>query len=123
MVKKVLIIEDDFIIQIFLEKIISKLGHNVVGTADNSDLGIELADTHSPDIVFMDIGINGKKDGIETAKIIKSKYDIPIVFITGNSDASTIKRAKETDPTSILRKPINEDLLKDEFNSIIEELN
>jgi response regulator of citrate/malate metabolism len=59
------------------------------------------------------VGIAGDKDGIETAELLNEKYDIPIIFITGNSDQSTIERAKKVNPVEFIFKPIDEDRLKD----------
>ena len=60
----------------------------------------------------MDIGIAGDKDGIETAEIINKDHNIPIIFMTGNSDSSTTERALATNPVEILLKPIDEGNLK-----------
>lgn len=119
---KVLIVEDDCIIQMFLEKVISDMGCNIVGLADNSDDGLQMVAKHSPDIILMDIGIGGKKDGIETTEIVKEKYKTPVVFITGNSDPATLKRAKATNPIHIIKKPIDEQKLTNEFNIICQKL-
>ena len=70
----------------------------------------------------MDIGIGGKKDGIETTEIVKEKYKTPVVFITGNSDPATLKRAKATNPIHIIKKPIDEQKLTNEFNIICQKL-
>lgn len=118
---KVLIIEDDFVIQMFLENIIRNMGYVVVGTAENGDDGIELTLQHSPDVVLLDIGIIGNKDGIETAKIIGTNKT-PVVFVTGNSDKETMNRALKTNPIHIVRKPIDEEMLKKELLHIYDKV-
>ena len=68
-----------------------------------------------PDLILMDIGLSGDKDGIETSELINKDYDIPILFMTGNSDHSTIERAKATNPIDILLKPIDEGRLRNKL--------
>lgn len=122
MALKVLIVEDNMIIQMFIESIIESIDENIVRTASNSNEAISTLRFFSPDIILLDIGLSGDKDGIEVAEIINKDYKIPFVFITGNSDASTIKRAEKTKPMHIIRKPIDENQLKAEFEIICSKL-
>lgn len=110
---KILVVEDDMIIQMFISKTISMAGDEVIGEARNSSEVLQFVKHSKPDLIFMDIGISGKVDGIETAKKLNEFYDIPLIFITGNSDQSTIERAKKANPIDILFKPIDENKLKD----------
>ena len=119
---RVVIIEDDFIIQMFLENIIESMGCTVRGFADNCEDGISLIQTENPDVILLDIGIKGNIDGIETAKKIKSTFNTPIIFVTGNSDKNTIERAKETNPVHIIFKPIDEDMLRKDLGKVCQEL-
>ena len=122
MALKVMIVEDDFIIQMFLETAIENYGCEVVGLADNSDDALLAIKEQRPDLIFMDIGISGTADGIETATLINSKYNIPIAFITGNSDEATLTKAKATNPIHIIKKPIDEVKLKKELSIICDKL-
>ena len=110
-IKKILVVEDDMIIQMFLSKIINNAGFTVVGEARNYIEILELVDRTQPDLIVMDIGLEGEKDGIETAHILNKKYNIPILFITGNSDKVTRDRANEVHPIGIIFKPIDENSL------------
>ena len=96
------------IIQMFLSKIINNAGFRVVGEARNYIEIIKLVDKTQPDLIVMDIGIEGEKDGIETARFLNKNNNIPILFITGNSDKATIDRANEVEPIGIIFKPIDE---------------
>ncbi|WP_339712786.1 response regulator [uncultured Kriegella sp.] len=120
---KVLIIEDNFIIQMFLESIITDMGHEVANTVDNSEDALDFIEANKPNLILLDIGISGSRDGIETSQIIYEKYKIPVIFITGNSDESTLERAKKTKPIHIIHKPIDDHKLKSEFAGIFEKLN
>jgi len=110
-IKKILVVEDDMIIQMFLCKIINNSGFTVVGEARNYSEALELAARTEPDLIVMDIGLEGEKDGIETAHTLNKKYNFPILFITGNSDKATMDRANEVHPIGIIFKPIDENSL------------
>lgn len=122
MSKKILIVEDNFIIQMFLEEILSGIGHEVLDSADNGDDALAIIKEQNPDIILLDIGLSGGWDGIELAGIINEKYRIPFVFLTGNSDYATLEKAKSKEPLHIINKPIDEDKLKMEFDIIVEKL-
>ena len=110
--EKILVIEDDMIIQLFINRSLKNAGFEIVGEGKSCAQALELVATTNPDIILMDIGIAGDKDGIETAEIINKDYDIPIIFMTGNSDNTTTERAKATNPIDILLKPIDEKRLQ-----------
>jgi AmiR/NasT family two-component response regulator len=118
----VVIVEDDFIIQMFLEETMIKLGYNVIGLADNSEDCIRLTEQFSPDIILMDINIDGKINGIDTAQIIYEKYKIPLVFLTGNRSQLTKEVIEKTNPICIIKKPVDENQLIMVFNSICEKI-
>ncbi len=106
--KKIFIVEDDMIIQMFIERILNNLGLEVVGEARTGDETIAFLENNRPDFILMDIGLAGDKDGVETAEIINKLYQIPIIFLTGNSDKPTLERAKMTQPVGFINKPIDE---------------
>ena len=106
--KRILVVEDDIIIQIFIRRIVQKLGLEICGTARTSEEAVRIAKDTRPDLVLMDIGIAGDTDGIETAKEIRRIYDVPVVFLTGNSDALTMERARAVDPLDYIVKPVDE---------------
>jgi CheY-like chemotaxis protein len=120
--KKIFIVEDDMIIQMFIERILNNLGLEVIGEARSGDEILDfLETTEQPDFILMDIGLAGDKDGIETAQIINSNYNIPIIFLTGNSDKSTLERAQKTNPIGFINKPIDEISLKSVMQRYFEE--
>ena len=105
---KIVVVEDEFIIQLFISRILKNEGYDVIGEVGTSDDALKLIEQNKPDLILMDIGIKGTRDGIETAKLINEQHQIPIVFITGNSDQSTIDKAMTVNPIGILFKPIDE---------------
>ena len=106
--KKILVVEDDLIIQLFIEFTLKKIGVEVVGLARSGDETLKLLSNVKPDLILMDIGLIGDKDGIQTAEIIKSEFKIPFIFMTGNSDESTLLRAKHAEPIGFIFKPMDE---------------
>ena len=113
--KKILVVEDDMIIQMFISRVISSLEFEVVGEARKCSEVLELVKSKAPDLILMDIGISGEKDGIDTAEIVNVDYPTPIIFITGNSDEATISRAKKANPVDFIFKPIDEDRLRNQI--------
>jgi two-component system, response regulator PdtaR len=110
-IKNILILEDDFIIQLYLSELLKNRGFVVTGEVTNFNDAIKSIDKSQPDLVLIDIGLAGKIDGIETAHHINRHYKIPFIFTTGNSDVKTLERAFKTNPLDIVIKPIDETTL------------
>lgn len=109
---KILIVEDDPIIAKDLEGFLQKFSYTTIGLAYDSETALDMIHTRSPDLVLLDINIDGQKDGIEVAHIIKANYEIPFLFITSFSDEVTLNRAKDTNPSGYIVKPFEEKNLK-----------
>jgi DNA-binding LytR/AlgR family response regulator len=91
-----------------LESILQDLGYKVIGIVSNAIDAITMTALHKPNLVLMDIMIKGKTSGIEAAKEIKTKYDIPVVFLTAYADDKTIDNAKDAFPYGYIIKPFKE---------------
>ncbi|RYE24901.1 MAG: response regulator transcription factor [Sphingobacteriales bacterium] len=102
------IVENDFIISETLAALVQKMGHEVAGIAVNEAEGIAMLDIQRPDIALLDINLNKEHGGIEVARHIRSRLNMPFIFVTGNSDKATINMAKETNPDAYLLKPFRE---------------
>lgn len=102
---KVMIVEDEAVVALHLRQELTKLGHIVVGMASSGEQALKMIDEVFPDIVLMDIHIQGEMDGIETAKRIPRYLHIPVVFLTAYSEDSTLRRAANTHPYGYLIKP------------------
>jgi DNA-binding LytR/AlgR family response regulator len=105
---KILIVEDENIVAKDLESILQDLGYKVIGIVSNAIDAITMTALHKPNLVLMDIMIKGKTSGIEAAKEIKTKYDIPVVFLTAYADDKTIDNAKDAFPYGYIIKPFKE---------------
>ncbi len=108
---KILIVEDDVISASIIKKILLTRGYEITDVISNSNYVIDAIHRNTPDLILMDIIINGERDGIEIAEIIKREKDIPIIYLTSDSSEVTIQRAKITEPFGYLIKPINEKVL------------
>lgn len=102
---RVMIVEDEAVVALHLRQELSKLGYTVVGTATNGEQALKLIEEVFPDVVLMDIHIQGEMDGIETASRIPRYLHIPVIFLTAYSEDGTLKRAGETHPYGYLIKP------------------
>ena len=105
---KVLIVEDDPLVQLDLVDRLDALGFNNIVTRDNGENVITYMSEINPQIILMDIELTGSIDGIETAKTIKADKEIPIIFLTDHIDDMTFQRALATTPVAFLHKPFND---------------
>jgi len=109
---KILIVEDEPIIAMDIKTYLKKLDYNIIGVAYNSEQALDMIYSREPELVLLDISIEGTKDGIDIAEIIKEKYDIPFLFLTSHSDEHTLSRATTTNPYGYIVKPFDEQDLK-----------
>lgn len=105
---KILVVDDEAIITMQLEKRLSVMGYTVSGMAACGKDAVEKARSLMPDLVLMDIVMPGEMDGIEAAKIITGELDIPVVFITAYADDMIIKKANNIRPYGYIVKPFTE---------------
>lgn len=109
---KIFLVEDDDVLVRIMEWWIQKLGYEFAGRAASGKDAIEQISLNWPDIILMDINLQGEMDSISTAEIIKKSFDIPIIFLASCMDKETISRTKVTDPKGYLVKPFeNKDLM------------
>lgn len=102
---KILIVEDEAIIAMELEGRLIQMGYEVIGTCVSGATVFENIAAGRPDIILMDIHLQGGKDGIALSMEIEERFDIPIVYLTAHSDKATLQRAKATKPYGYLLKP------------------
>ncbi|MFO7890312.1 MAG: PAS domain S-box protein [bacterium] len=103
-----LIIEDEQIVAADIKTRLEYLGYNVAGIGVSYAEALSLAKNKRPDLVLMDIKLKGKTNGIETAAVLKEKYDIPIVYVTAYADRETLMKIKETEPFGFITKPFDD---------------
>src|SRR5690348_7890060 len=102
----ILVVEDEAVIAMGIEHSLRQSGYEVVGIAVSGEQAIQLCQAHLPDLVLMDIRLEGEMTGLDAAARIKRELDIPIIFLTSLSDRATVEQAKTTGPVGYLSKPI-----------------
>jgi class 3 adenylate cyclase/CheY-like chemotaxis protein len=107
----ILIAEDENIIAKDIAKTLERLGYSVVGSARTGPEIIEKAAVLKPDLVLMDIMLNGEMSGIEAAEKIMTSFGIPVIYLTALADDETLQRAKITEPFGYVLKPFDERIL------------
>jgi formate hydrogenlyase transcriptional activator len=105
--KKLLIVEDEFVVANDLRLILQKAGYQVCGMADSFDTALAMVDEHQPTLVLLDIYLKGTKTGIDLAKILHEK-DIAFVYLSANNNEKVLEDAKATQPYGFLVKPFRE---------------
>ena len=108
----VLLVEDETIVAMDLEERISRMGYQPTGRALSGQQAIELTAQLRPDVVVMDIRLQGEMDGITAAGEIYHQFAAPVIFLTAHSEDETLARAKLVSPYSYLIKPIKDSDLK-----------
>lgn len=105
---RVLIVEDERITALNLEQRLTRFGYQVCGTVANGRAALAKAVTERPDIVLMDINIEGDMDGIETASHLRSSHGVPVIYLSAYSEDATLARARQTQAYGYLLKPFSE---------------
>lgn len=109
---RILVVEDEALIAAEIKSTLNLLGYLVVGHAMNGDKALDLFTSLDYDLVLLDINIKGTLDGIDLAKILRTKYNIPFIFITSFSDQLTLNKAKDQMPYGYIVKPFTENDIK-----------
>jgi len=107
MKKKILIVEDDNLISTIFRMFLKELGYDLIGIVEDGKEAIRMCEQLNPDIVLMDVHLGGDIDGIQATEIIKTKFDIPVIFLSSDTEESTIQRVINTHSYGYLVKPID----------------
>jgi DNA-binding LytR/AlgR family response regulator len=105
--KRILIVEDEFIIAQNLRQILTDLAYEVAGHAYDAQEALEILGQGTTDLALLDISLGRGMDGIALAGMMRDRYSIPIIFLTSHSDRDTIERAKEVRPAGFIVKPFH----------------
>lgn len=106
--QKILIVEDETIVAMEIQSRLEEYKYEVVGIASSGEKAIEKVEETLPDLVLMDIVLKGDLDGIEIASQIRSRFNIPVVYLTAYADEETLQRAKITGPFGYILKPFED---------------
>ena len=83
---RIMIVEDERITAEHLHDILVHLGYDVTAVASTGADALRFAETTNPELVMMDIRIRGDLDGVETAQLLRERFDIPVVYLTAHAD-------------------------------------
>jgi DNA-binding transcriptional ArsR family regulator/AmiR/NasT family two-component response regulator len=103
---RVLIVEDELLTAESLKVLLKRINYEPIGIVVSGEEVLLRVSELNPDIILMDIVLDGKIDGIEASKLLKEKYEIPVIFLTAYGDIKTLSKAKLTEPYGYILKPI-----------------
>ena len=105
---KIGIVEDEGITSEVIKVSLQKLKYKVAKPAFTYNQAVQMFEAEKPDLVILDIKLGEEKDGIDLAKLLKEKYQTPFIFLTANSDITTLNKAKKVRPSAFLVKPFSQ---------------
>lgn len=121
--EKILVVEDEAITALDLKFILMGLGYDVVDVVDNGQDAIDSAKELSPDLVIMDIKLKGEINGIVAAEEI-SKFNIPIIFASTNTDEGTKEKVLENSSfVGFIPKPFGEEVIEEYIGNAFDKIN
>jgi CheY-like chemotaxis protein len=116
---QLLIVEDNALIALHLQSILTGLGYDVVGMVPSGERALQRVTERVPDVVLMDINLEGELDGIEAAALIQAQFDIPVIFLTGYSEDVLPQESELSGPHAYLSKPVHERELGDTIEAML----
>lgn len=117
--KNIAIVEDEGIVAMDISKCLTSLGYDVAFISDSGEKVLELVENAQPDLILMDVELKGRLNGLETAKLLREKYDIHIVFLTAFEDETTLNRIGELSPDGYLVKPFEDEHLEKTLKRVL----
>ncbi len=102
----VLVVEDESIIALDIQQTLVELGYDAFAIASSAEEAVAHALGRCPDVVLMDIHINGTVDGISAAQLFQELFRVPVIYVTAHADEATIERARMSRPYGYLLKPV-----------------
>jgi DNA-binding response OmpR family regulator len=109
---RILIVEDDATIALGLRMLLYHWGYDVIAVAASGEHALVLAAAEPPDLVLMDVRLQGRMDGIETASVLRFERATPVLFLTAQHDPSTLERIAGSEAGGVLLKPVDPDHLR-----------
>ncbi len=117
----ILIVEDERITALNFKRLLQRYGYFVPGIVTNSEDALKAIEEYKPDLILMDIVIEGKKDGIEIVRHINDVFPIPVIYTTANNDALVMEEALKTKPAGYITKPVDNIELLNLIHGTLEE--
>lgn len=105
---KILVFEDERIVAMDIKSSLESLGYTVCATVSSCEVALKIIAEIQPDLILMDINLKGNIDGVQTAKKIRTHFNIPVIYLTAYADNNTLQRAKITEPFGYILKPFED---------------
>lgn len=116
---KIAVVEDEGIVAMDISKCLTNIGYEIAFVSDSGEKVLEMLEHTNADLILMDVELKGSMDGLETALIVKEKYNIPVVFLTAFEDDATMAKIGELSSYGFLVKPFEDEQLKSKVDSIL----
>ena len=117
--KTALIVEDNLILSLLYENYLKETVFRTVGEIRSGAVAVDLVKKYKPQVIIMDIELQGEMDGITAMEEIRKFSDAPVLFITGNIDKESIERAEAISNSKFLKKPISEKIMKEAVDEVL----
>lgn len=117
--KTALIVEDNLILSLLYENYLKESVFKTVGEIKSGAIAVKFVKKYKPEVIIMDIKLQGEMDGITAMQEIRKFSDVPVIFITGNSDLESIERANSVKNSKFLSKPISEKSMKQAVDEVL----
>ena len=108
----ILVVEDEAVVAMDIEDRLTSMGYRLGGVATSGEQALALAEAKHPDLVLMDIRLQGAMDGIVAAEEMRRRFHVPVIFLTAYSEEATLERAKLAEPYGYVLKPFDDRELK-----------
>ena len=119
---RALVAEDELLIQLHLIGVLKEHGCEIIGTVETGEEAVEAALRERPDVVFMDIKLQGRMDGYEAARRIAAESAIPIVFISAYDPGKMGNPGDVTNSIAVVNKPIDLDELREVLDTLLRQV-
>lgn len=117
--KLALIVEDEFLIAEGLKAQLNSMDVDVCGVASTAEQAVELARAHDPNVVLMDVRLDGARDGVDAALEIHESVGTPVIFVTGSREQATLDRIALDHAAATLFKPVSASQLRRTIESVL----
>ena len=105
MKKRILLVENDTVLAVLTKLELEDLGYDALEIASTGEKAVQIALEQKPDLVLMDVKLDGELDGAEAAKQIHNHFGIPVIFLTATTDSETVQKCLASKPYGYLQKP------------------
>jgi CheY-like chemotaxis protein len=105
---RIVVVEDDDLVAHLIGLMLKRRDYTVTGWASTGEEALARVVETAPDLVLMDIHLNGRMDGIDAATSVRTMLHVPVIFVTASGDEATLVRAKQAHPYGYITKPFNE---------------